>query len=55
MVAAAHRPATSSPLDVYGVNAASGLPQAKVITRPNRPVVGAPRYADRLWHRGVRP
>jgi hypothetical protein len=32
---------TSSPLDVYGVNADNGLPQAKVITRANRPKPGA--------------
>jgi len=32
---------TNAPLDAYGVNAATGLPQAKVITRPNRPVPGA--------------
>jgi len=32
---------TSAPLDAYGVNPASGLPQAKVITRSNRPVRGA--------------
>jgi Calcineurin-like phosphoesterase/Purple acid Phosphatase, N-terminal domain len=32
---------TSSPLDAYGVNAENGLPQARVITRPNRPVPGA--------------
>ncbi|MGA8708868.1 MAG: metallophosphoesterase family protein [Steroidobacteraceae bacterium] len=31
---------TSSPVDVYGVNAASGAPQAKVITRANRPFAG---------------
>ncbi len=31
---------TSSPLDVYGVNTQNGLPQAKVITRPNRPMPG---------------
>jgi hypothetical protein len=31
---------TSAPLDVFGVNAANGLAQAKVITRPNRPVTG---------------
>jgi len=31
---------TSAPLDEYGLNAA-GAPQAKVITRPNRPVPGA--------------
>ena len=32
---------TSAPLDAYGINPANGLPQAKVITRPNRPVPGA--------------
>jgi len=31
---------TSAPLDVYGVDAANGLPQAKVFTKPNRPVAG---------------
>ena len=31
---------TSVPVDVYGVNPLSGSPQAKVITRPNRPVPG---------------
>jgi hypothetical protein len=31
---------TSSPLDVYGVNPKNGSPQAKVITRPNRPKPG---------------
>jgi hypothetical protein len=31
---------TSAPLDAYGVDRASGLPQAKVITKPNRPVPG---------------
>jgi 3',5'-cyclic AMP phosphodiesterase CpdA len=31
---------TSAPLDAYGIDAATGLPQAKVITRPNRPVPG---------------
>jgi 3',5'-cyclic AMP phosphodiesterase CpdA len=31
---------TSSPLDVYGVDSRSGLPQAKVITRANRPAPG---------------
>ncbi len=29
---------TSSPLDAYGVNPASGVPQAKVITKSNRPI-----------------
>jgi hypothetical protein len=32
---------TNAPLDAYGVNAMNGLPQAKVITRSNRPVPGA--------------
>ena len=32
---------TNAPLDAYGVNPSSGLPQAKVITRANRPVAGA--------------
>jgi hypothetical protein len=32
---------TSSPLDVYGVSPRDGSPQAKVITRPNRPLPGA--------------
>ncbi|MGO9936000.1 MAG: metallophosphoesterase, partial [Steroidobacteraceae bacterium] len=32
---------TSAPLDVYGVNASNGQPQAKVITKANRPVSGA--------------
>jgi hypothetical protein len=31
---------TSSPLDVYGANAHDGSPQAKVITRANRPLPG---------------
>ncbi len=31
---------TSSPLDIYGVNPRSGAPQAKVITRANRPEPG---------------
>jgi Purple acid Phosphatase, N-terminal domain/Calcineurin-like phosphoesterase len=31
---------TSAPLDAYGVDPESGLPQAKVITKPNRPVPG---------------
>ena len=31
---------TSSPLDAYGVNPQSGVPQAKVITKPNRPKPG---------------
>ncbi|MDE3010368.1 MAG: metallophosphoesterase family protein [Pseudomonadota bacterium] len=32
---------TSVPLDVYGVDLATGTPQAKIITKPNRPVPGA--------------
>jgi hypothetical protein len=32
---------TSAPLDVYGVDAGNGLPQAQVFTKPNRPVAGA--------------
>ncbi|MBO7774879.1 metallophosphoesterase family protein [Burkholderia pseudomallei] len=32
---------TSAPLDVYGENPATGLPQARVFTKPNRPVPGA--------------
>jgi len=32
---------TSAPLDAYGVDPASGMPQAKVITKPNRPIPGA--------------
>jgi Purple acid Phosphatase, N-terminal domain/Calcineurin-like phosphoesterase len=31
---------TSSPLDIYGVDSRSGLPQAKVITKANRPLPG---------------
>jgi hypothetical protein len=31
---------TNSPLDAYGVNPSNGLPQAKVITKANRPVPG---------------
>ena len=31
---------TSAPLDVYGVDAGNGLPQAKVFTKPNRPIPG---------------
>ena len=34
---------TSAPLDAYGVNSANGQPQAKVITKANRPVPGADR------------
>ncbi|HEY2020760.1 fibronectin type III domain-containing protein [Paraburkholderia sp.] len=29
---------TSAPLDVYGVDTGTGLPQARIFTRPNRPV-----------------
>jgi Calcineurin-like phosphoesterase/Purple acid Phosphatase, N-terminal domain len=32
---------TSSPLDVYGLNARNGSPQAKVITKANRPMPGS--------------
>ncbi|WP_213308639.1 purple acid phosphatase family protein [Paraburkholderia sacchari] len=32
---------TSAPLDVYGVDVGNGNPQAKVFTKPNRPVPGA--------------
>ncbi len=32
---------TSAPLDAYGVNPANGMPQAKIITKSNRPVPGA--------------
>jgi hypothetical protein len=32
---------TSAPLDTYGTSPASGVPQAKVITKPNRPIPGA--------------
>src|SRR5262249_52587189 len=31
---------TSAPLDAYGVDAANGLPQAKIFTKPNRPIPG---------------
>lgn len=31
---------TSAPLDVYGEDQANGLPQAKVFTKPNRPIPG---------------
>lgn len=31
---------TSAPLDVYGVDAGTGNPQAKVFTKPNRPMPG---------------
>jgi hypothetical protein len=32
---------TSAPLDVYGVDIGTGLPQARIFTQPNRPVPGA--------------
>jgi hypothetical protein len=32
---------TSAPLDAYGINPANGLPQAKVITKANRPIPSA--------------
>jgi 3',5'-cyclic AMP phosphodiesterase CpdA len=32
---------TSAPLDVYGVDPGNGLPQAKIFTKPNRPIPGA--------------
>ena len=31
---------TNAPLDVYGVNPQNGAPQARIITKPNRPVPG---------------
>jgi hypothetical protein len=50
---------TSAPLDTFGVNATTGLPQAKVITRSNRPVPaavpgsftkhGADALEDAIW------
>jgi hypothetical protein len=50
---------TSSPLDVYGVNPTSGLPQAKIITKANRPMpgpipgvfvkAGADALEDAIW------
>ena len=51
---------TSAPLDVYGVDAADGLPQAKVFTKANRPVpnpakpgaylrAGADAVEDAIW------
>jgi Calcineurin-like phosphoesterase len=50
---------TSAPLDAYGVNPASGVPQAKVITKANRPVQsatpgmftkpGADALEDAIW------
>jgi hypothetical protein len=32
---------TSAPLDVYGQDPTNGLPQAKIFTKPNRPIPGA--------------
>ena len=32
---------TNAPLDAYGVGTSNGLPQAKVITKPNRPIPGS--------------
>ncbi len=32
---------TSAPLDVYGLDPSNGLPQARVFTKPNRPVPGS--------------
>jgi Calcineurin-like phosphoesterase/Purple acid Phosphatase, N-terminal domain/TAT (twin-arginine translocation) pathway signal sequence len=50
---------TSAPLDVYGVSPQTGLPQAKVITKANRPVpgptpgvfvkAGADAVEDAIW------
>jgi hypothetical protein len=51
---------TSAPLDVYGVDAGTGLPQARIFTRPNRPVpstttagtfvrAGADAVEDAIW------
>jgi Calcineurin-like phosphoesterase/Purple acid Phosphatase, N-terminal domain len=50
---------TSAPLDVYGVSPQTGLPQAKVITKSNRPVpaptpgvflkAGADAVEDAIW------
>ncbi len=50
---------TSAPLDTYGVDSSSGLPQAKVITKRNRPVPaatagtfakpGADALEDAIW------
>jgi hypothetical protein len=50
---------TNAPLDVYGVNPDSGAPQAKVITKPNRPIpaktpgtftkLGADAVEDAVW------
>jgi hypothetical protein len=50
---------TSAPLDAYGLNSATDMPQAKVITKPNRPVPsadarifvkpGADALEDAIW------
>jgi 3',5'-cyclic AMP phosphodiesterase CpdA len=50
---------TNAPLDVYGVNPDSGAPQAKVITKANRPIpakapgaftkLGADALEDAVW------
>jgi hypothetical protein len=32
---------TSAPLDVYGTDTSNGAPQAKIFTKPNRPIPGA--------------
>lgn len=50
---------TSAPLDAYGLDAATGKPQAKVITKPNRPISttqpgvfakpGADALEDAIW------
>ncbi len=50
---------TSAPLDAYGVNPHTGAPQAKVITKPNRPMPsplpgiymksGADALEDAIW------
>jgi hypothetical protein len=50
---------TSAPLDVYGVDSANGLTQAKIFTKPNRPVAagtagtfvraGADALEDAIW------
>ncbi|TXC79242.1 purple acid phosphatase family protein [Paraburkholderia azotifigens] len=50
---------TSAPLDVYGVDTGNGNPQAKVFTKPNRPIpgtaagtftrAGADALEDAIW------
>jgi len=50
---------TSAPLDAYGKNPANGMPQAKVITKANRPIpgetpgmfkkLGADALEDAIW------